>query len=654
MEGSSQPLSRRRIASLASLRAARRTVYLVVLKLRPLLTLSAEGRTFFYVSASLHVVLKVLLGLNAVVSDRYSYRSLLGPPQSVVLAAGDIGLCFAFARLLDWVAPRGKRRVIDGGLLLLLAGFLSLNFILHFYFSAFLNRGLIAFNGASRAELVDYALAGMSRYSLAFIAIAIGGAALTCYHHPRLIRSKLVSRPHLPIAIMAVDVLAMAYISQLNQGQLGFLARDPSYELVRSYLRSSALVGERASAQQARAFRDPDAPLFGNYHDDLDAAPLKRPGANVLFVLIESLPFEQTTLGRAKGGLTVLSEMAHDGIVFDNIRAVFPATTRSFLTYHCGIYPSAGLSAATQYVPDYDCQSIVPVLRRAGYRTGFFTAPMFTYDNLHRSRVAKQYDRFDDYFSLRSASRLTALDTPAVEESVVTSKLLSFVSEHPERPFFATYFMFWNHAPYRLPFEDISHLPPLARYQRTLQYLDESLRGLLRSLKERGLSENTVVIVAADHGEGFGVHHDNVNHVGHIYEDDVHVPFLIHLPGLGPHRSSRQGSNVDFAPTLASILGLPREPSWQGQDLLSPDFRSRPTLLYGRASFTTNGLVDGNYKYIEYLDGSARLLYDLASDPDEQHNLLPTNSEQADQYRSLIQRWLPAIEERSWTAKDAH
>ena len=48
---------------------------------------------------------------------------------------------------------------------------------------------------------------------------------------------------------------------------------------------------------------------------------------------------------------------------------------------------------------------------------------------------------------------------------------LEFVDSDRAKPFFATYFMFWNHAPYRLPHEDISHLPPYERYRRTLAYL---------------------------------------------------------------------------------------------------------------------------------------------------------------------------------------
>ncbi|HTM46262.1 MAG TPA: sulfatase-like hydrolase/transferase [Polyangiaceae bacterium] len=610
-----------------------------------LLVFSPEGRVFFWATALMHVALKMLLGLSAALYDQYGWHSLLAPPQSFALAAGDIGVCFLLTRIFDWVIPAARRRAVYTALLWVVWFFLGSNFIVHSYFKSFINRGLIAFNGAPLREIIDYAVAGANRYALTFIVLTAACAVWVSQFYPRLLT--FVARPWLPVFGMLTDVLFMAYISQLNQGQVGFMALNPAYVFVTSYVFTwGSGVTPRATADQAKQFKDPAGPIWGRYDSGLDVTNLQRPGANVLFVLIESLPLEQTPLGGASGGLTVLSELAENGINFSNFRSVFPATSRSFLTYHCGIYPSVGLSTATSYVPSYNCESLVDVLKQAGYRTGFFTAPMFNYDNLGKSPVAQSYSLYRDFLTLKTAAN--ALDAPAVPEETVVDALLDFVSSEKTRPFFATYFMFWNHAPYRLPHENISNLPPLERYHRTLSYLDKALREALRRLKEQGLAENTIVIVAADHGEGFALHHGNINHAGHIYEDDVKIPFLIHVPGLGRHSTARQGSNVDFAPTVSALLGLPTRPSWQGQDLLSAGFLPRPTLLYGRASFATMGMVDGNYKYIEYIGSGSTALYDLDRDPHEQTNLISQFPEQAKRYRSLITSWMPVVEQRSW------
>src|SRR5204862_7668833 len=115
--------------------------------------------------------------------------------------------------------------------------------------------------------------------------------------------------------------------------------------------------------------------------------------------------------------------------------------------------------------------------------------------------IVHDYDEYQDFLSVHASAVLGGVEAPAVEEETVVKSLLQFVRKPSAQPWFATYFMFWDHAPYRLPFEDISKLPPLDRYHRTLGYLDRVLRDVLAAVDETG--KPTIVIVAADHGEGF-------------------------------------------------------------------------------------------------------------------------------------------------------
>ncbi|MDB4989759.1 MAG: sulfatase, partial [Myxococcaceae bacterium] len=599
----------------------------------------------------LHVALKLLLGVTLALNDGYGFDSMLGPPQSLVFAGSDIVLCFVVARLVDaCVKPRWERPVYSV-MLLLLWPFLVGNFIVHDYFKAFVNRGLMEFNGAGTTEIADYARAGITRWTVLFASFALLLSLGFAIWQPRIVRSRVVAVRWLPFSLLVTALCGLFYANHLGAGQTGWIRRSPAYELIASYTTGQAHAIVRATPEQSRAFAAP-RPLFGKYHTELDVSVPSQRGKNVLLVLIESLPLEQTPLGGEQSGLTVLSELAQDGISFTNFRTVFPATSRSFLTYHCGIHPAAGDATVTKYTPGYRCDSLLGPLEQAGYRTGFFTAPMFTYDNLHKAEVVKDYDVYEDFLSLHSAAG-TAVDAPAVSEEVVAERVLRFTRADRARPFFATYFMYWNHSPYRLPNDDMRSLPPLERYRRTLSYLDGVLRNLLDQLRADGVLDDTVIVVAADHGEGFGLHHENRNHVGHIFEDDVRIPFLVHVPGLGRHTTERNASNVDFAPTMAALLDLPHGASWQGQDVLSTHYEPRPTLLFGRSSFATNGIVDGNYKYIEYAGSSERHLYDLAVDPTEQHNLIATDPGKAAAYRELVSRWLPVVDYRAWAVHEA-
>jgi hypothetical protein len=60
--------------------------------------------------------------------------------------------------------------------------------------------------------------------------------------------------------------------------------------------------------------------------------------------------------------------------------------------------------------------------------------------------------------------------------------------------------------------------------------------------------------------------------------------------------------------------------------------------------------VDGNLKYIEYPGTHARMLFDLEKDPEEQHDLVAEEKAIADEYRGVVQAWLPVVEAKAWGA----
>ncbi len=616
-----------------------------------LLRFSPQGNLFLVTWLTLHAGFKMGLGAQMAVRDGYGFESMVAPPRTVVLLGVDILLGLVLTLVSDWL-PARARGVTRAVLLAVASLTLLTNFVIHTYFRTFLNRGLIEFNGAGRGELIDYVKEALTPAFIGFLVfvglLGVGYAAL----------NRLATRkPRRPSAVvslgaLAVMVGALTVTGELNAGQTGGLSRNPEVELVRGFFVGGVKAAPRASAEQLARWappksEEPESEL------QLSSVPAPRPGHNVLFVLIESLPWEQTALGGARGQLPILSKLGEQGYTFDDFRAVFPATSRSLIAYHCGVYPTTGAVTVTRFAPEYTCQSLLSRVRSAGYKTGFFTSSIFTYDNLHASALMKEHDVYQDFLSLRRRAKRHQAHAQAVEEELVTEQVLNFVDANRAQPWFATYFMFWNHAPYRLPFEDISHLPPIERYRRGLAYLDRTLEKLLADLAARGVLEKTIVVAVADHGEAFGTHHPHTNHVGHIFEEDVHIPLVIHLPGSPSVRSKRDGNSVDLAPTLAHLLGLPRAESWVGQDLLAETVAPRQTLIFGRSGVSTNGLVDGRYKYIEYIGRPRGALYDLMTDPHEQVDLADQETDRAERYRKTVSEWLSVVEGQAWAAHEA-
>ena len=90
---------------------------------------------------------------------------------------------------------------------------------------------------------------------------------------------------------------------------------------------------------------------------------------------------------------------------------------------------------------------------------------------------------------------------------------------------------------------------------------------LIDGLAERGLLENTIVVVTADHGEGF-LEHGKLLHGHTPYEEMIRIPLVVRLPVelAGETRiSDVPVGMIDLMPTLLDLAGLEREPQAQGQ-----------------------------------------------------------------------------------------
>ncbi len=126
--------------------------------------------------------------------------------------------------------------------------------------------------------------------------------------------------------------------------------------------------------------------------------------------------------------------------------------------------------------------------------------------------------------------------------------------------------------------ETIEHIRAL--YDGAVHEFDSHVGEVLAELSRRGLDDNTVVIITSDHGEDLYDPGSTLGHGTNFFGGDqsTRIPLLVRAPGV-----TRPGStitaltrNIDLAPTIAGLVGLPPAPQWTGADL-------RP-LLTGEAS----------------------------------------------------------------------
>ncbi len=160
------------------------------------------------------------------------------------------------------------------------------------------------------------------------------------------------------------------------------------------------------------------------------------------------------------------------------------------------------------------------------------------------------------------------------------------------------------------------------QYAGALRFLDAQLAPLLARLAKPDLAATTLVAIVADHGQGLGQH--GFRGHGIVWNEQLHVPFFLKVPGRPGHAVASICSTLDVVPTLlgcAPELALPafRE-QLQGVDLLAPDFVQRPAFACAPEQYEIDAVITERFKLIRK-PGNQCDLFDLAGDPFELKNV---------------------------------
>jgi arylsulfatase A-like enzyme len=169
---------------------------------------------------------------------------------------------------------------------------------------------------------------------------------------------------------------------------------------------------------------------------------------------------------------------------------------------------------------------------------------------------------------------------------------------------------------------------------------DRQLGRLFDGLRERGLDQDTMVVVTGDHGEAFGEPHPTWGHGSRLYDESVKVPFVVWSPRLvtAGRRVKTVGSHVDVSATIADLVGLPPAESWHGKSLFDRT-RSPRAYFYAAHDDYRLGVREGERKYIYNATTGTDLLYDLATDPTEQQNLATQFPDECRRLRQRVAAW---------------
>lgn len=306
------------------------------------------------------------------------------------------------------------------------------------------------------------------------------------------------------------------------------------------------------------------------------AAPMPRfPGRPDIFVfLIDACrPDHLGLYGYARSTSPNLDRFAEDAVVFESAYANASFTRSSVATLFTGLYPESHKVRILMNKLSERLLTIPVYLKAKGYRTSLFTATGNVSANMGFARGV------DDYFPHIGEWRRG-------EERSLPSKFEGWLAH--ESPLFSYIHLMEPHLPVvpPPPFLDMFSAPKdrafvhgvLEEFQRKIDaerpfgpeevkavvdnydsaiaYIDGEVGKLLKSLKDRGSYDDSLIIVLSDHGESL-YERQFWGHGSKVYEETARVPLLVKFPaGMG--LKGRAKGVVELAgafPTLLDLFG---------------------------------------------------------------------------------------------------
>lgn len=186
-------------------------------------------------------------------------------------------------------------------------------------------------------------------------------------------------------------------------------------------------------------------------------------------------------------------------------------------------------------------------------------------------------------------------------------------------------------------------------YDTGIRYTDDQIASIVAQLKQAGVYDETMIIISADHSESMGELGIYAEHAT-ADEGTCHIPLIIKYPGGAKGvRNNKLHYNLDLAPTLMELLGGKSAPLWDGQSyaaaLTAGKNIGRSELVFSQCAHVCQRSVRWDkWIYIRtYHDGfhlfPQEMLYDLETDPYEQHDLASTHPDVCREGLWRLARW---------------
>ena len=344
---------------------------------------------------------------------------------------------------------------------------------------------------------------------------------------------------------------------------------------------------------------------------------LRKP--NIIFISIETTRADHLgCYGYGRNTSPTIDKFASQGVLFSNMFVQRGQTWPSLTSIMTSLYPvNHGVRRNGDMLSD-SVVSLAEILKQNAYICGTFLA--YGVDAVWRG--------FDYKF------------TKEEDDIQVHTEAIKWLRDNYYKRFFLWLHYFQPHKPYNPPKpydtlfdpeyngtinasvdvlkiisrnkiklnkEDLNHIVSL--YDGSIYFVDACIKELLECVRTLGIEDNTLIIITSDHGEVLYKPHFYFAHDASIYDDVLHIPFIMRLPGRLPEniKIDEIVEAIDIAPTILKLVGINIPNHFEGKSLLSSVFsREKPgKFLYAYSEWQHKVLSirTDKYRYVYNPDG---------------------------------------------------
>ena len=322
----------------------------------------------------------------------------------------------------------------------------------------------------------------------------------------------------------------------------------------------------------------------------------------------------------------IIDFFASRGVKFERCYSQTPLTLPSHATIMTGTLPLFhGVRDNGGFILPPQLKTLAKLFKEKGYETGAFVAA-YVLDS--KWGLNQGFDYYLDKFDLSKFEKIS-LGTVQRPANEVIDEVLPWLEKKKDKKFFIWIHLYDPHTPYEPPppFDKIyaEHL-----YLGEIAFADSQLGRLWQYLEANNLTDNLFLIFASDHGESLGEHQEG-SHGFFVYQGALHVPLIFVTPfqKLQGLISSQVVSLTDVMPTILDMAGMPIPTQVQGKSLLPIFFKPEKTstnyayseTFYPRFHYGWSELQSFQNEKYKLIISPDPELYDLISDPREEHNL---------------------------------